>query len=40
MGIEKQCLDEHICFIRINKGDKYDKLEDLDGIIAIGKFGR
>lgn len=36
MGIEKRCLDEHIYFTRINKDDK---LENLDGIIAIGKFG-
>lgn len=38
MGIEKRCLDEHIYFTRVNKGDKYDKLENLDGIVAIGKF--
>ncbi|MBC2580754.1 LacI family DNA-binding transcriptional regulator [Clostridium sp. DJ247] len=40
MGIEKRCLSEHIYFVRINKGDKYDKIENLDGIIAIGKFGQ
>ncbi|MDP4089627.1 MAG: LacI family DNA-binding transcriptional regulator [Bacillota bacterium] len=39
MGIEKHCADEHVFFVRINKGEKYEKLESLDGIIAIGKFG-
>lgn len=39
LGIEKRCQNEQISFTRINKGDKYDKLENFDGIVAIGKFG-
>lgn len=39
MSIEKCCLDEHISFVRINKNEQYDKIEKLDGVIAIGKFG-
>ncbi|ADL53748.1 LacI family DNA-binding transcriptional regulator [Clostridium cellulovorans] len=39
LGIEKKCEDESIKFVKVNKGDNYDKLNYLDGIIAIGKFG-
>lgn len=39
IGVEKKCQDEHICFTRINKDGKYDEFENLDGIVAIGKFG-
>lgn len=39
IGIEKKCQDENICFIRINKDGKYDKIQNLDGLVAIGKFG-
>ncbi len=40
IGIEKKCDEEFIKFERINKGDNYENIEPIDGIIAIGKFGK
>jgi len=39
IGVERKCEEQQIHFTKINKGDKYDSLEKLDGIVAIGKFG-
>ncbi|WP_374713054.1 LacI family DNA-binding transcriptional regulator [Symbiobacterium terraclitae] len=39
IGIERRCTEEHINFIRINKGNDYGSLRGIEGIIAIGKFG-
>ncbi|QAA34280.1 LacI family DNA-binding transcriptional regulator [Clostridium manihotivorum] len=38
MAIEKKCAEESISFIRIN--EVYNLVDEVDGLIAIGKFGQ
>ncbi|WP_160679523.1 LacI family DNA-binding transcriptional regulator [Clostridium sp. C8-1-8] len=38
MAIEKKCTEESISFVRIN--EVYNLVDEVDGLIAIGKFGQ
>ncbi|MBU5593364.1 LacI family DNA-binding transcriptional regulator [Clostridium sp. MSJ-4] len=40
IGVEKKCDEESIQTIRLNKEENYNNIESVDGVIAIGKFGR